>query len=64
MIWSGEVYVGLVTFVHSPTCINAALFNQQGHSMGGSTSILYNEDRTTHMTWSWPPFVAPAKKDE
>ena len=56
--YSGMIYLGLVTYVWSDTCVNLALFSSDGDYVGGQTSLVYNEDRVSHLTWSWPPRVS------
>lgn len=56
-IHSGAVCAAIVTHVWSDTMINCAPFDANGNALPGVTSSSYNEDRITHGTWSWPPFV-------
>ena len=37
--------------------VNLAVYDHSGGYLGGRTSVSYNEDRTTHNTWNYPPFV-------
>ena len=62
VVHSGMILAATVCMVHSDICVNAMVIDQQGNPFG-KTSITYDEARTMHNTWSYPPFVPPAKKD-
>lgn len=61
-VHSGQIYTALVCFVHSDSVVNLAVYDHQGGHLGGRTSCTFNSDRTTHNTWSYPPFVKPARR--
>jgi hypothetical protein len=49
------IQAAVITYVHSDTCVNLAVFDHNGESRGETSVCLGGPDQP--FTWSWPPKV-------